>query len=110
MKAIETTATINENGQLMLDESLGLIKPQQVHIIVLLSEDDVSDPDETPTEIVIEGIREGLHQALTGQTIPLSEMWEGINADYSKSDRSDVSDEIIAQAIAQYEQQIKIDP
>lgn len=81
MKAIETTATINANGELTLDRSLEVTKPQRVRIIVLLSEEDEIDPDETPTEIVLEGIRQGLHEALTGQTIPLSEMWEGIDAE-----------------------------
>lgn len=81
MKAIETTATINEKGELTLDKSLEVTKPQRVRIIVLLSEEDEIDPDETPTEIVIEGIRQGLHEALTGQTIPISEMWEGIDAE-----------------------------
>lgn len=80
MKAIETTATINENGELTLDRSLEVTKPQRVRVIVLLSEEDEIDPDETPTEIVIEGIRQGLHEALTGQTIPLSQMWEDIDA------------------------------
>jgi hypothetical protein len=81
MKAIETTATINESGQLTLDESLEFIKPQRVRVIVLISEDEETDPDETPTKIVIEGICQGLHEALTGQTIPLSEMWTGIDAE-----------------------------
>lgn len=53
MKAIETTTTIDEE----------------------------SDPDETPTEIVIEGIRQGMREALSGQTIPLSEMWQSIDVD-----------------------------
>ena len=79
MKAIETTATINESGQLTLDKSLGVTKPQRVRIIVLLTEED--EEDETPTEIVIDGIRQGLHEALTGQTIPLSQMWSGIDAE-----------------------------
>nr|WP_230968372.1 hypothetical protein [Nostoc sp. WHI] len=65
----------------MLNESLGFIKPQRVRVIVLISEDDEINPDETPTKIVIEGIHQGLHEALTGQTIPLSEMWSGINAE-----------------------------
>lgn len=39
------------------------------------------DPDETPTEVALEGIRQGLQEAFTGQTIPLSQMWEGIDAD-----------------------------
>lgn len=81
MKAIETTATINESGQLTLDKSLGFIKPQRVRVIVLLSEEDEAEEDETPTEIVIDGIRQGLHEALTGQTIPLSQMWSGIDAE-----------------------------
>jgi hypothetical protein len=81
MKAIETTATINESGQLTLDKSLGSIKPQRVRLIVLISEDDETDPDETPTEIVIEGIHQGLREALTGKTIPLSAMWEDIDAE-----------------------------
>jgi hypothetical protein len=40
-----------------------------------MDEDEEPDPDETPTEIVIEGIRQGLREALSGQTIPLTEMW-----------------------------------
>ncbi|MGB3653126.1 MAG: hypothetical protein WBA41_18165 [Rivularia sp. (in: cyanobacteria)] len=81
MKAIETTATINENGELTLDRSLEVTKPQRVRIIVLLSEDDETDPDETPTQIAIEGIHQGIREALSGQTIPLSEMWDGIDAE-----------------------------
>jgi hypothetical protein len=38
MKAIETTATINESGQLTQGKSLEFIKPQRVRVIVLLSE------------------------------------------------------------------------
>ena len=37
--------------------------------------------EETPTEIVIEGIHQGIREALSGQTIPLSEMWKGIDAE-----------------------------
>ncbi len=39
------------------------------------------DPDETPTEVALEGIHQGLQEAFTGQTLPLSQMWEGIDAD-----------------------------
>jgi hypothetical protein len=82
MKAVETTATINEQGQLTLDRSLGVTKPQRVRVIVLMTEEEEEiDPEETPTEIVIQGIRQGLYEALAGQTIPLSEMWEGIDAE-----------------------------
>ncbi len=77
MKAIETTGTINKSGQLTLDKSLEAIEPQRVRIIILIDEDNETetDPDETPTEVIIEGIRKGLREALSRQTIPLSEMW-----------------------------------
>lgn len=39
------------------------------------------DPDDTPSSVIIEGLRQGLHEVLTGQTIPLSQMWDGIDAD-----------------------------
>lgn len=47
----------------------------------IISENAEADLNETPTEIVIEGIIQGLHEALTGKTIPLSEIWEGIDAE-----------------------------
>ena len=81
MKAIETTATINEKGQLTLDQTLENTKPQRVRVIVLMSEEEHIDPDETPNSIAIEGIRQGLQEALSGQTIPVSKMWEGIDVE-----------------------------
>jgi hypothetical protein len=39
------------------------------------------DPDDTPDHLVIEGIKEGLKEAINGQTIPLSQMWEGIDVE-----------------------------
>jgi hypothetical protein len=39
------------------------------------------EPYETPNEQVIDGIRQGFHEAFTGQTIPLAQMWEGIDAE-----------------------------
>lgn len=81
MKAIETTATIDESGQLTLDRTLGAVEPQRVRVIILMEDSSNGDPDETPSEIAIEGIRQGLREALSGKTIPLSKMWEGIDAE-----------------------------
>lgn len=39
------------------------------------------DPDDTPTEQVIEGIQQGMKEALAGETIPLAQMWDGIDVD-----------------------------
>ncbi len=38
-KAIETTATINSNRQLVLDEQLPIVGPTKVRVIILLPED-----------------------------------------------------------------------
>lgn len=81
MKAIETTATINDEGQLLLDHPLAPSQARRVRVIVLIPEDDESETDDTPTEVILDGIREGLHEALTGQTMPLAQMWDGIDAD-----------------------------
>ena len=72
MKAIETTATINDLGQLILDDPLALAKFRRVRVIVLIPEDDEPDPNETPDETILEGVHQGLHEAFTGQTVPLS--------------------------------------
>jgi hypothetical protein len=82
MKAIETTATINDQGQLALDQPLELTQNRRVRVIVLIAEPDEDlDPDDTPTDVVLDGLRQGLHEALNGQTIPLSQLWDGIDAE-----------------------------
>ncbi len=73
-KAIETTTTINKKGQLILDQLLTITQPKSVRVIVLMPDNEEIDPEETPIEIVIEGIRQGLYEALNGQTIPFSEL------------------------------------
>lgn len=81
-KAIETTATVNEQGQLSLERPLELEQDQRVRVIILVSEEGGElDPDNTPDEVVLEGLREGLQQALNGQTIPLAQIWDGIDAE-----------------------------
>ncbi len=73
MKAIETTATLTENGQLTLDEPLSLPYPSRVRVIVLIPDDKETDDD--PIETIVEGLREGWQQALTGKTRPISHLW-----------------------------------
>jgi hypothetical protein len=81
MKAIETTATISPNGQFTIDEPIDLKHNSRVRIIILLPDDEDPEPYETPTEQVIDGIRQGFYEAFTGQTVPLAQMWEGIDAE-----------------------------
>jgi hypothetical protein len=92
MKAIETTGTINHEGQLTLDLPLNTVRDQRVRVIVLIAEDE--EPEDTSsasalgdtlyedsTETVIAGIREGWQQALKGDVRPISELWSSLDAE-----------------------------
>ena len=54
---------------------------EQQEILEYLIQKKHDEMDDTPDEIVIEGIREGLREAMSGQTIPLSQMWVGIDVE-----------------------------
>lgn len=82
MHTIQTQVTVNK------DHVLNLVLPEditegtyQVVIVMNPQPDHEFDNDDTPDPIILEGIREGLKQAITGETIPLSQMWEGIDVE-----------------------------
>ncbi len=77
MKAIEVKATVNELGQLSLDKPLNLAKRSRVRVIVLVSEKNTED--EELYESASESFRQGWYDAITGNTIPVSQLWEGID-------------------------------
>ena len=79
MKAIETTGKIDGRGMLCIDRPLALASHNHVRIIILVPEDTDIDHDDDPTETVLEGIQQGFHEAITGQTLPLSQLWDGID-------------------------------
>ncbi|MBD2519054.1 hypothetical protein H6G93_29665 [Nostoc sp. FACHB-973] len=85
MKAIEVTGKIDSQGNLVLDEPIqGTNYSHQVRVIVLVPEStdaEEIDPDDTPVEEVKASLRRALQQAKMGQRLPLSEMWEGIDAE-----------------------------
>ncbi|OYD93719.1 hypothetical protein CDG76_17180 [Nostoc sp. 'Peltigera membranacea cyanobiont' 210A] len=85
MKAIEVTGRIDSQGNLVLDEPIqGNTYPHQVRVIVLVpeqAETEEVDPDDTPVEEIKASLRRALQQAKTGQRLPLSQMWEGIDAE-----------------------------
>jgi hypothetical protein len=83
MKAIEVTGKIDSQGNLVLDEPIqGTTYPHQVRVIVLVPEQlEEVDPDDTPVEEIKASLRRALQQAKAGQRLPLSEMWEGIDAE-----------------------------
>ena len=77
MKAIETTATLTENGQLTLDEPLTFTHPSSVCVIVLIPEDD--EPEDDSLETIREGLYQGWQEALSGKIRPVSQLWEGLD-------------------------------
>lgn len=84
MKAFEVTGTIDEKGQLLLDRPLTAENAGPVRIIVLFEEpidESEEDPDDTPVAEIKASLKRALQEAKTGQRIPLSQMWEGIDVE-----------------------------
>jgi hypothetical protein len=83
MKAIEVTGKIDKQGNLVLDEPIqGTTYPHQVRVIVLVPEAaEEIDPDDTPIDEIKASLRRALHQAKTGQTRPIRELWDRIDAE-----------------------------
>lgn len=84
MKAVEVTGHLDEKGQLFLDQTLENCPPTQVRVIVLfpeVTEVEEIDPDDTPIEEVKASLRRALQEAKSGQTRPLSELWDRIDAE-----------------------------
>jgi hypothetical protein len=84
MKAVEVLGTIDEKGQLFLDRAIEDFPSSRVRVILLFAEvtEEVdTDPDDTPIAEVKASLRRALQQAKAGQTRPISELWERIDAE-----------------------------
>jgi hypothetical protein len=73
------TLQITKDQVFTLIDQLSLNDQQEV--LQYLVKKTREDLDDTPDDIVIAGIKQGLKEAMSGQTIPLSQMWEGIDVD-----------------------------
>ncbi|MGL4377032.1 MAG: type II toxin-antitoxin system RelN family antitoxin [Microcoleaceae cyanobacterium] len=80
MKAIKVMATVDEEGKLALDKPLTIDKNSRVEVIVLIPEKVNLDEDE-PEATIRDDFRQAWHEAMTGKTIPVSQIWEGIDDD-----------------------------
>jgi hypothetical protein len=78
MRYIEVSGEINDRNQLILDESLEVIKPQQVKIDIWFRDEDEEEYHEETKAEILAGIREGLHECLTGDTQSIDDMWEDL--------------------------------
>ncbi|MCA6575749.1 MAG: hypothetical protein IM537_13410 [Pseudanabaena sp. M57BS1SP1A06MG] len=84
MRAVEVTGTIDREGHLLLDQPFEEDIASLVRVIVLFSEsvqELEDDPDDTPIEEVKASLKRAFQQASAGQTRPISEMWDGIDAE-----------------------------
>ncbi|OUC15374.1 MAG: hypothetical protein B0A82_07195 [Alkalinema sp. CACIAM 70d] len=80
MRAVKATGRINQDGQINLDRPLLNIKGR-VEVIVLIAEEDESEDDLMTKEEILSDFQQAWHEAMTGQTVPVSQMWEGIEHD-----------------------------
>lgn len=81
MKAFEMMATVNTPNELKLDHTIDLETSSRVKVIVLVEDDSDSDVYNTPDEEIEDSLRRSLQEAKEGKRIPLSQMWEGIDAE-----------------------------
>ncbi|NET60892.1 MAG: hypothetical protein F6K47_33600 [Symploca sp. SIO2E6] len=84
MRAIEVTGTLDVTGQLSLDRPIENFAPSRVRVIVLfpdVTEEVETDPDDTPIEEVKASLRRALQQSKSGQTRPIAELWDRIDAE-----------------------------
>ncbi|MEM6755094.1 MAG: hypothetical protein AAF630_19250 [Cyanobacteria bacterium P01_C01_bin.38] len=80
MKAQEIMGTVDKNGQLLLDEPLTVNTSSRVKVIVLFPEADIDEDDE-PKDSILESLQTSLQQASEAKTKPVSELWDGIDAE-----------------------------
>lgn len=80
MKALEVAGTVNEQGQLSIDEPLAVDRTSRVRVIVLFTEDS-NEQNEKELEPAIVGFRQGWQDAMTGNTIPVTQLWDQLDAD-----------------------------
>jgi hypothetical protein len=76
MKALKVMATIDEQGQLTLDRPLTTDKNSRVEVIVLIPE--AADLDDKSQTEALADFRQAWHEAMSGQTIPVAQLWEGL--------------------------------
>lgn len=79
MKAFEVMGTLNNNKELLLDEQIAIDTPSRVKVIVLVSDNEEIDSNDTPIEEIKASLKQALQEAKVGKTIPLEQMWDGID-------------------------------
>ena len=84
MKAYEFSTRIAPDGKLELPNHL---KNRQVRVIVLVEEildsqaEVAEDEDDTSIEEIAASLRRAFHEVKTGQTKPISQLWDNLDGD-----------------------------
>ncbi|MEB3340854.1 hypothetical protein [Okeania sp.] len=84
MKAIEATGIIDEKGQLFLDQPIENSVPVKVRVILLFTEITAEiqpEFDDTSVAEIKASLTRALQEAKSGQTRPVSQLWERIDAE-----------------------------
>lgn len=76
MRAVKATGHVDERGQIHLDHPLVDVNGR-VEVIVLIDETE-PEPDLISKDEILANFRQAWHEAMTGQTVPVSQIWEGI--------------------------------
>lgn len=79
MKAFEVMGTLNNNQELLLDEQIAINTPSRVKVIVLVSDDEEIESDDTSVEEIKTSLKQALQEVKAGKTIPLEQMWDEID-------------------------------
>jgi hypothetical protein len=79
MKAFDVMATLNNQKQLLLDNSLDIDTPSRVRVILLVSDENEPDPDDTPVAEIKASLKRALQEVKEGKTRPIWELWARIN-------------------------------
>ncbi len=81
MKAYELNAKVNADGELEIPKlPLHLRQDASVRIIVLVDEADVANETDE-TGFSTQSFQTSWQQAMSGDTLPLAQLWEGIDVD-----------------------------
>jgi hypothetical protein len=77
MRAVKATGHVDEQGQIHLDQPLANVNGR-VEVIVLIDDTEPESDLLVSKEEILANFRQAWHEAMTGQTVPVSQIWEGI--------------------------------
>ncbi len=77
----EVTGSINKDGFVTFDEEIEITEPQSVTIIFRGTNQDSKHANLKTQQELTDKIIQGLHEAITGKTVPLSALRDEVDAD-----------------------------